>query len=258
MGSQDQSVREAFNKQAHKYANWSHAKNVKNLNGYFDFCKIRPSDRLLDIACGPGDFIINAAPKIKIGRGVDISDAQIEIANHQAKEFGLLNVEFDRGSAEALPYADGSFSVVVCRYAFHHFAQPGAVLSEMIRSCEVGGKIGLLDIASYKDSYVNDFFGTFDKLVDTSHYSTLSEFEFNQLYGNFAMEKIREITIDVELNVSEYMEQALQDSSCKAKLKDLLLSGQQDKAISKFMFIKEGELVFKRHVYLMLAGKVAA
>lgn len=51
-----QIAREQFNRQADKFANWSIGKNVEYLNGYYDFCGIKPTDRLLDVACGPGEF----------------------------------------------------------------------------------------------------------------------------------------------------------------------------------------------------------
>lgn len=251
----NQIVREQFNKQAEKYASWSLGKNVKHLNGYFDFCKIDPTDRVLDVACGPGDFIINAAKRISAGRGIDISDREIMIANSRLKDFGLSNVTFDCGAVEVLPYSNDVFSIVICRYAFHHFDNPLQVLKEMIRCCETGGKIGLLDISSYKDDYVNQFFETFDRLVDISHYKTLSAAEFGQLYDSVSVQKTKEITIDVELNVREYIDQNYQSPEIKKKIDRHLLSGLHDNKLSRFLYMRDGQLYFKRHVYLMLGIK---
>ena len=56
------------------FANWSIGKNLEYLNRYFDFCDIQPTDNLLDVACGPGEFTIIIAKRILEARGVDISD----------------------------------------------------------------------------------------------------------------------------------------------------------------------------------------
>jgi ubiquinone/menaquinone biosynthesis C-methylase UbiE len=61
---QNQIVREQFNKQAEKFANWSVGRNVEYLNAYFEFCGIQPTDTLLDVACGPGEFTIFIARRI--------------------------------------------------------------------------------------------------------------------------------------------------------------------------------------------------
>lgn len=57
----NQLVKEQFNRQAEKFAKWSVGKNIEYLNGYFDFCGIKSADRLLDVACGPGEFTIYIA-----------------------------------------------------------------------------------------------------------------------------------------------------------------------------------------------------
>ena len=101
-------VRDQFNKQAEKFANWSIGKNIEYLNGYYNFCDIQSSDKLLDVACGPGEFTIFIAKRILETRGVDISDREIEIANSLIKEFGLSNIEFDCSDVEKLPYKDNT------------------------------------------------------------------------------------------------------------------------------------------------------
>ena len=251
----NQIVKEQFNNQAEKFANWSIGKNVEYLNGYFDFCDIQSSDRLLDIACGPGEFTIFIAKRISEARGVDISDKEIEIANGLIKEFGLSNVGFDCSDVEKLPYGDNSFSIVICKSAFHHFINPDLVFKEIIRCCERGGRISIQDIAAYEDDYVNDYFETFDKLVDISHNKTLAEFDFNKLYSDNRINKTGEFRLDVDLNVKEYIDQAIQDEESKLKTDYFLKKGLDDERLADFLFIRDNDLFFKRHVYLIIGEK---
>jgi len=251
----NQKVKEQFNKQAEKFANWSVGKNVEYLNGYFDFCNIQPNDILLDVACGPGDFTNLTARRILKASGVDISDKEIEIANRQSSELGLTNVVFDCSDVENLPYSNNSFTVVVCKSAFHHFMNPEIVFKEMIRCCENGGKISIQDIRAYDDSYVNEFFEAFDKLIDNSHNKTLNEYEFNKLYSGNGIKKTGEFKLDVDLNVREYVDHAVQDKGNQEKIDRLLKHGLDDNRINNYLFMKDGELYFKRPVYLIIGIK---
>jgi ubiquinone/menaquinone biosynthesis C-methylase UbiE len=251
----NQIVKEQFNKQAEKFANWSIGKNIEYLNGYFDFCEIQPTDRLLDVACGPGVFTIFIAKRISETRGVDISDREIELANELIKEFGLSNVSFDCSDVERLPYNDNTYSIVVCKSAFHHFVNPESVFKEMIRCCEKGGKISIQDIVAYEDDYVNDFFETFDKLIDISHNRTLSELEFNKLHSDHKINMARTHRRDVDLNVKEYLEHAIHDEENQLKIDELLKKGQEDNRLSDFLFIKDNDLYFKRPVYFTVGIK---
>ena len=247
----NQLVKEQFNKQAKKFANWSVGKNVEYLNAYFDFCSIKTTDRLLDVACGPGELIIFLANRISQARGIDISDKEIEIANKLIKEFGLDNIGFDCADVENLPYESDSFSVVLCKSAFHHFIHPEKVFNEMARCCENGGLVSIQDIRAYDNDYVNDYFETFDKLIDVSHNRTLNEKDFNSLYLENGITKAGEFKLEVDLNVKEYIDHAVQNEESSLKIKELLEKGLADGRLKDFLFLKDDELYFKRPVYLI-------
>lgn len=251
----NQIVKEQFNKQARKFADWWIGKNTEYLQAYFGFCGIHPNDKVLDVACGPGEFTLFIAKQVKHAHGIDISDKEIEIARKLQKEFGLDNLRFDCTDVEHMPCKDNSYSVVVCKSAFHHFIKPGVIFREMIRCCEPGGKISIQDIVAYSDDYVNHYFETFDKLVDISHNKTLNEKEFNNLYTDNGIKKTGEFRLTVDLNVKEYLEHAHQEYENKIKIKALLDTGENDKRLNNYLFRKDGELFFKRPVYLIIGKK---
>lgn len=178
----NQVIKDQFNKQAVKFANWSVGKNVEYLKAYFEFCGIQEDDNVLDVACGPGEFTIFIAKNRVEARGVDISNKEIELANELGKKLGLNNVDFDCSDVEHLPYSDNTYSTVICKSAFHHFVHPYKVFKEMIRCCNKNGKLSIQDIVAYEDKYVNDYFEAFDTLVDISHNKTLSIAEINEIY----------------------------------------------------------------------------
>ncbi|NQU88685.1 MAG: class I SAM-dependent methyltransferase [Mariniphaga sp.] len=144
----NQIIKDQFNKQAELFANWSVSKNLEYLEAYVNFCSIQPGDRVLDVACGPGDLAIFLADKVSKVQGIDISDKEVEIANGLVNKFGLKNIRFDCADVEKLPNDNNSFSVVLCKSAFHHFRNPDVVFKEMKRCCEKSGKISIQDIVA--------------------------------------------------------------------------------------------------------------
>jgi len=248
-------IKAQFNKQAEKFASWSVGKNIEYLKAYSDFCEISAQDKLLDVACGPGDFTIYVGQQILEAWGVDISDKEIEIANSQINELGISNVQFSCSDVESLPYPDNTYSLVTCKSAFHHFSNPEIVLNEMKRCCTVGGKISIQDIVMYENSYVNDFFETFDKLVDISHNRMIGISEIDHLYFDNEIEKLKEFRLDVDLRIDEYIEHAFQEQDKKNEIESLVSKGVKDSRLNNYLFYKEKNLYFKRPVYLILGFK---
>ena len=168
-------VKRQFDKQASNFSNWSVTKNIEYQKAYFDFCEISEQDNLLDFACGTGEYAIFAASKVKFVQGIDISKGMIEIAQKQAIKEKLNNIDFLCNPVEQTPFEDGSFSVVICRSAFHHFNDYVGIFNEMIRCCQQGGRISVQDIIAYPNERIDNFFEEFERLVDVSHHKTLTK-----------------------------------------------------------------------------------
>ncbi len=111
----------------------------------------RPDDILLDIACGPGSLTLELAPHVARATGLDITPAMLDEARAAQARSGVQNVEWVQGDAARLPFADGSFSLVTCSAAFHHFEHPARILAEMTRVCRSGGRIVVSDVTPDAD-----------------------------------------------------------------------------------------------------------
>ena len=107
---------------------------------FFDRLDIAPGTRFLDVACGAGQLSLPAARKgIKV-TGLDLASNLVEQARQKALAEGL-QIQFDEGDAENLPYTDASFDVVMSLIGSMFAPRPELVASEMIRVCKPGGKI---------------------------------------------------------------------------------------------------------------------
>jgi ubiquinone/menaquinone biosynthesis C-methylase UbiE len=108
-------------------------------------------DVSLDVACGPGSVVCAFAGHVRRATGLDATEAMLVEARRLAAAKGINNVEWHRGDVYALPFADGAFDIVSCRYTFHHLEAPAKALAEMMRVCRPGGRIVVCDALAYDD-----------------------------------------------------------------------------------------------------------
>ena len=111
------------------------------------FLGLTHGDRVLDVACGPGNFtreFARAAGDEGLVVGIDASPTMLSRAVADTAKAGLGNVALVRGDATALPFADGSFDCACCFAALHLFADPFAALDEMRRALAPGGRIAIM------------------------------------------------------------------------------------------------------------------
>ena len=106
-----------------------------------------PGDRVLDIACGPGNFSRAFAAAVGdsgLVVGLDASTTMLQRGAADLRRSGSENLTLVRGDATALPFIDRGFDAVCCFAALHLFADPFAGLDEMARVLAPGGRIALM------------------------------------------------------------------------------------------------------------------
>ncbi|MFQ5410822.1 MAG: bifunctional demethylmenaquinone methyltransferase/2-methoxy-6-polyprenyl-1,4-benzoquinol methylase UbiE [Phycisphaerae bacterium] len=105
---------------------------------------IEPTDRVLDVACGTGDFaraFSKADPQCVVG--TDFSERMLDLAPRG----GTDAIEWCRADALALPFADASYSVVSCAFGVRNFQNLSAGLREMHRILRPGGRAVILEFS---------------------------------------------------------------------------------------------------------------
>jgi ubiquinone/menaquinone biosynthesis C-methylase UbiE len=101
-------------------------------------------DVLLDLGCGTGAAVRQAAPAVRRAVGFDLSPEMIAQARTLAT--GVADVEFREGDVSGpLPFSDGEFTAIVCTTAFHHFPKPLDTIAEMSRVLAPGGRVVIAD-----------------------------------------------------------------------------------------------------------------
>ncbi len=129
---------------------------------------LRGNEQVLDVGCGRGLLLIAVAKKLNRGKatGIDIWQTEDQSGNdpevtkrNAAVENVSEKVDIRNGDARRMPFADGSFDVVVSSLAIHNiYDQEGRkqAIREIFRVLKPGGKVALLDIkhtGEYADAF---------------------------------------------------------------------------------------------------------
>jgi arsenite methyltransferase len=112
-----------------------------------------PGDRLLDVASGTGATAMLAARERGCDAvGLDYGSAAVAEAWAAAEGHGLSDrVRFVEGDAEALPFADAEFDVVVCECSLCTFPDKPRAAAEMRRVLRPGGRVAIADVVAERE-----------------------------------------------------------------------------------------------------------
>jgi ubiquinone/menaquinone biosynthesis C-methylase UbiE len=103
---------------------------------------LRSGERVLDVACGNGNAALAAARRFAQVTGVDYVPALLARAAARAAAEGLT-LDLREGDAEALPFPDGAFDVVLSTFGVMFAPDQERAAGELLRVCRHGGRIGL-------------------------------------------------------------------------------------------------------------------
>jgi len=112
---------------------------------------LRTGEVVLDLGSGGGiDVLLSARRVGPTGRaiGVDMTDEMLELARRNATEADATNVEFRKGTIEALPLTDASVDVVISNCVINLAADKAAVFAEIARVLRPGGRVGVSDVVA--------------------------------------------------------------------------------------------------------------
>jgi SAM-dependent methyltransferase len=118
---------------------------------------LRSGDKVLDVATGTGNTAISAARRYADATGVDYVPSLIEQAKERAEAEGL-EIAFDVGDVEDLPYADASFDAVLSSLGVMFAPDQEKTASELLRVTKSRGRIGLANWTP--DGFIGAMFRT--------------------------------------------------------------------------------------------------
>ena len=187
-------------KAAERFDSWANTYGEDRMSRWFAYYQHLALSKLpldngswfLDVGCGPGVAVREAAKRIGDGKacGIDISPKMVEKAKKLAAE--QPNVEYHVANSESIPYADDTFKSVICTCSFHHYERPVEALHEIRRVLRPGGKFVLVDSARdvYLPIWLQD---RYRRHFERSHVTYYTTGEMRQLFADADWPLVEEI-----------------------------------------------------------------
>jgi len=188
--AQRRQILDQFTRQAQPFREMPAHSNQEAFQRVLDACQVSPTDRVLDVACGPGLTACEFATRCQEVTGIDLTPEMIEQARSLQQEKGLTNLSWNVGDVRSLPFEDESFTLVFTRYSFHHLLEPEATLAEMARVCTRGGRVVVVDVFSSSPEQ-GEAYDHVEKLRDPSHVHALGLDAFDRIVRRAGLEPER-------------------------------------------------------------------
>lgn len=218
MADHSEAIERAFSQQAEAFEDPTYNRLFTTDSDWlFERLPLSADDLVLDVAAGTGHVARRMAPRVRAAIAVDATDAMLEAGRIEAKRAALRNIVFMRADAAELPFLDGSFDIVVSRFAIHHFARPAEQIAEMRRCLRMGGRLAIGDLIADPDPEVAALQNRLERLRDPSHTRMLSLEALAQLVGSTDVE-----FRDVERTLGPWLEQTETPPEARAEIREAL------------------------------------
>jgi len=248
---------EQFTKQAVPFSTAPGVRDEEALRLLVEFTGAGPEDTVLDVACGPGLVVCALAAVVRHATGIDVTPAMIERARALAAEKGLANVAWQVGDVLPLPYPDGVFSLVVSRFAFHHFPEPRAVLAEMKRVCAPGGRVVLVDVAASEDPAKAAALNRMEKLRDPSHVRALTLAEQQALFPDVGLPAPRAAFYQLKSELEGLLERSFPEPGDAERIRQMFVESLDGDGLGLGTRRRGETIVFAYPVAVLAAIKAA-
>ena len=151
--------------------------------------------RVLDVATGAGHTALAFAGIGARVTAFDLTEPMLRTARGFLAERGATDVRFVAGDVEALPFRPGTFDVVTCRIAAHHFGNVGAAVRQIATTVRPGGSFLVQDILGHDDRDAAAFITEVERRRDPTHVRAYRAAEWKALLRGAGLTVIDEAVI---------------------------------------------------------------
>lgn len=254
-----ENVRRQFGKQADAYSRGS---IFTDRNHLFEIVKrsgANTDHTVLDIATGAGFLAFEFAKNAGSVIGVDITRNMLVHARDKGTTPDALdtpgpeNIEFLLSDVESLPFADNTFDIVACRFAFHHFPDPKKALSEMKRVCRNKGRIVLVDGTSSEVHDKSQFHNHIEKLRDPSHVRIYQLSEMQDMLSDIGAVVTDTKHWDIPQDFNDWIERSGVDEDKTKIIEDMMFTSAQGDTTGLRVRIENGKPNFTYDTVILVA-----
>ncbi len=241
-------ILDQFTRQAVPFSSAPALRNQEALNRVVELSGAGAEDTVLDVACGPGLLACGFARVVRHATGIDLTPAMLEQARELQRQQGLENVTWRQGDVLPLPYADGEFSIVSARFAFHHFLDPLAVLQEMRR---VGGRVVVVDSAPASEKA--DAFNAMERLRDPSHVRAMPVEELRGMFRSAGLAEPRVESYRLEGELEDLLRRSFPNEGDADRIREIFERSLVDDSLDMATRRKDGRIHYAFPVAILVS-----
>ncbi|HSF29019.1 MAG TPA: methyltransferase domain-containing protein [Candidatus Tectomicrobia bacterium] len=248
-------VRREFGRQAARFGEQGLTlSNQAYLQWMVEQLDLQPHFDVLDVAAGTGHLSRAIAPHVKRVVALDLTPEMLTQARREVEQQGLMNLAFEQGEAEHLPYPNDAFTLVVTRFSLHHFADPRGPVQEMVRVCRPGGRVAVIDLVSPDDPAVAATYNHLERLRDPSHLQALTANELQRLMRAAGLAIVHTVARDVEVHLDRWLDLTRTPLEARQSIHEALTQDLQGLKVSGMRpYMHDQELRFL-HAWLIVVG----
>jgi len=135
----------------------------------------------LDLGCGGGHVAYAMAPHAAQVTACDLSPAMLAAVTAEAARRGIGHIATAHAAAEALPFADGTFDLLACRFSAHHWQDVAAGLAEARRVLRPGAQALFADVIAPPLAAADTHLQAVELLRDPSHVRDYTEAQWRAM-----------------------------------------------------------------------------
>ncbi|MBI5958551.1 MAG: methyltransferase domain-containing protein [Chloroflexi bacterium] len=182
----------------------------------------QPGWRALDLATGGGHTALALARQSAWTVAGDLTRPMLNAARKHISAQPGISATYAQLDAEALPFPAGSFDVVTCRIAPHHFPHVAQFVRECARVVRPGGIVAVLDQLSPPDPKTARYVNAFERLRDPSHVWAYNEIEWQGFFTGAGLDIFHYEAFDTHHELITWAERMGNDAATITRLRVML------------------------------------
>ena len=197
--------KEQFDRQAKYYSSSKTFSSGESLKILSKLISKKNYNYGLDIGTGAGFAAFELTKYCKNVEATDISQGMIDEAIKIMKERKIKNLNFNISNAEELKYKDGTFDIVTCRTAAHHFKNVEKFCSETKRVLSKNGDAVIVDTITSDQKKLDEWHQEVELIRDKSHIKNLSLIEWKKIFKLTKFDVIDIAQSRVHMDLGDWM-----------------------------------------------------
>jgi len=241
-------IKAQFSKQAKGYtAVKAHAEALDTL---IEMSRVSEKDNVLDIACGSGIVSCAFAKYARHVTGIDITEEMLEQARKLQAQNDLTNINWVLGDVDPLKFSSNQFSIVLSRFSFHHFLEYEKVFKEMIRVCNPGGIVMVVDVALPEEN--RKAYDKMELLRDPSHTGVLTSEIFEKLFRHTLLTNNRTSYYEMNIDLETQLNASFMTDENRAKFLTLISQdvNKNNLGVNVTQIKNSYQLYYPVHIYM--------